>query len=109
MATGLRVEIVEKLITARIERPDENADFLTGRHDLFAMKLGALEFRGSRVVVAHHELDLDPRGDLNLAGNELVVLQHDRKAGIVRQGARCESENEQPDEPGAATHRDTPA
>jgi hypothetical protein len=28
MATGLRVEIVEKLITARIERPDDDGDFL---------------------------------------------------------------------------------
>jgi len=41
MATRLWVEIIEKLITARVERADENGNFLAGGYDLFAMKLGA--------------------------------------------------------------------
>ena len=39
MATGLRVEIVEELIAARIEGSDKNDDFLTWGHNLFAVKL----------------------------------------------------------------------
>src|SRR5271166_1364586 len=109
MATGLRVEIVEKLITARIERPDENGNCLTGGHDLFAMKLSALEFRWCRVLVAHDELDFGAGGYLNLARNELVVFQHNRKAGILCQGGRSKGENEERHEPGGRMHCDTPA
>src|SRR5215472_3450723 len=86
MATRLWVEIVEKLITARVERADENGNFLPGRHDLFAMKLGALELGWGRVVVVHDESDLDAGRNLHLAGNKLVVFQHDRKTGIIREG-----------------------
>src|SRR5271154_582273 len=86
VAAGLRVKIVEELIAARIERADEHCYFLTGSHNLFAVKLVALKFRGGRVLVAHNQLDLDPRGDLNLAWHELVVLQRDRETGIVSEG-----------------------
>jgi|SRR6516165_3936805 hypothetical protein len=109
MATGLWVKIIEKLITARIERPDEDADFLPGGDNLLAMELNALEFRRSRVVVAHDKLDLDTRGDVDLAGYKLVVFQDDRKAGIICQGGRCNGENEQAQEPGGTNHYDTPA
>src|SRR5271165_1834900 len=108
MATGLRVKIVEKLITARIERPDEDGNFLARGYDLFAMKLRALKFRGGRVVVAHDELDFDTRGYLNLARNELVIFQHNRKAGIIRQGGRYKDEKEHHHEPGGKTHCNTP-
>src|ERR1700747_3176794 len=95
MATGLRVEIVEKLITARIERSDEHGDFLAGGHDLFTVKLHALEFRGGRVLVAHDELDLDPCRDWTLARNKLVVFQHNRDGGIIRQGGRRKGKDEE--------------
>src|SRR5215472_11429167 len=100
MATSLRVEIVEKLITARVERADENGNFLAGGHDLFAMKLGALELGWGRVVVVHDESDLDAGRDLHLARNELVVFQHNRKSGIIRQGGGRNSEDERCRKPG---------
>jgi hypothetical protein len=77
MATGLGVKIVKKFVTARIERSDKNGDFLARGHDLFAMELRALEFRGGRILVTHDELDFDPRWDLHLARDELIVLQND--------------------------------
>src|SRR3974390_3389949 len=94
MATGLGVKIVEELITALIEGSDKDGDFLAGGHDLFAMELCALEFRGGRVFISHDELDLGSRRDLNFARNELVVLQHDEKAGIIGQRGCRDSENE---------------
>src|SRR5215469_7485764 len=100
MATSLWVEIVEKLITARVERADENGNFLAGGHDLFTMKLGALKLGWGRVVVVHDEFDLDAGRDLHLARNELVVFQHDRKTGVIRQSSGRNSEDERGRKPG---------
>jgi hypothetical protein len=79
------VKIVEELIAARIERSDENGDLFAGGYDFLTVNLGALEFRGGRVLVADDELDLDSCGYLNLARNELIVFHQNRKAGIICQ------------------------
>src|SRR5215467_16272514 len=100
MAASLWMEIVEKLITARVERAYENGNFLAGGHDLFAMKLGALEFGWGRVVVVHDKFHLDAGRDLHLARNELVVFQHDRKTGIIREGGGRHSGDERCRKPG---------
>src|SRR5215469_18345052 len=109
MAAGLRMEIVKKLIAARIERPDEHNDVLAGGDDFLAVQLVAFEFGRGPVVVVDDELDLDAGRNLNLARNELIVLQRNRKARIIGQRRRRQSQNKQSDNRYENTHQRTPA
>src|SRR5260370_16825175 len=61
-ASARRAEIVEELVTAGLERADEDAGRAAGRHHLLAMQRGALEFGRGRLFVADLQFDPNPRG-----------------------------------------------
>ncbi len=106
MAAGAAVEIVEKLIAARIKWSNVDSDLPAGGDDLFAMQALALEFRRLLLLVLDQELDLHPRRNGNLARHELVVFEGDddgRLGGESRQGSQ-EEQRKTEDE---AAHRKT--
>ena len=74
MTTGLGMEIVEELICSRAQRADIHCYLSAGRHDFLATKFSALEFRSRSSFVLYNQLDLLVSRHLQLAGNELIVM-----------------------------------
>ena len=68
------MEIVEELVPARVERPDEHADLPARLHDLFPVQAVALELGYRRLLVPHQQLDLDAGRDPVPRWGERVIL-----------------------------------
>src|SRR6185437_11386226 len=103
-AGGGLVEIVEELVTALRERPDEDRDRGVRQHDLFPVEVGTLEFRRRRVAIGHQHLELGIGGHLQHCRFELVVLQDQvifgRGVGLRARhgGGTCKTHDDGPDQ-----------
>src|SRR5579875_1396968 len=88
MTPRLRVEIVEKLVAARLQRSDEYADLLAGGNDFLTMQRRAFEFRRRRILVADQQLDLGAGGDLQHTRKKAMGFDRDRDLRYVGQSGR---------------------
>src|SRR5712672_886016 len=108
-ARDLRVEIAEKLILPRFQRPDVHDDLLSAGDHLFAPELGAFEFFWRRVVVFDRQGNLLTGRDLDFSRLELVVLDDQRIGGLLRSRAGwCYGQNEGERERGGPRHASFP-
>src|ERR1700733_7989541 len=102
-ALGLVMEVVVKIVAARLLRPHINDGFAADRDDLLEMQVAAFELGDDRIEI----LDVDRDGltgrRMQFGGIELMILDGDRKrdcvirarAGAGAAGQQCRAEQQQ--------------
>ena len=71
------MELTAELITAGLQRANENRRLGIRRDDLFTIQFVAFEFLGSRILVVDDQFDLLPGRHLHLGGNEAMILDYE--------------------------------
>src|SRR6266478_3152068 len=79
------IEIADKLVAARLERTDEDAHLLAGGDDLLAVERRAFKLLGGRVLILDLQRDLGIGRYLEFRRLELMVLDRQAKALLLRQ------------------------
>src|SRR5947207_11741035 len=88
-ASGLWIEVSEKLISSWLERTDINGDLSSAGHHLFAPEIGTLEFFGSLIVIFHCQRDLLTGRNLEFRRFKPVVLDRESVGWLLcRSGSR---------------------
>src|SRR5689334_16377482 len=85
------MEIVEKRIGPRRQRPDINHGALSGRHHFLAIELGALKLRRHFACVLDLQLEFDAGLDTQGARLEAIVVDGDGVRRLLRR-KRCRTD-----------------
>jgi hypothetical protein len=78
-ALGLMVEIVEKVVAARIEWPHMDHRLAAGRNHFLDVQRPAFEFRGDRAKVLDQDGDRLSRRRVHFGGLEQMILDRERQ------------------------------
>src|ERR1700690_396845 len=77
------VEVAEESVSTGLQRTDEHGNGGLRQYDLLAPEIRALEFFRGRVFVAHRDPESGASRNVQLAGNVLVIAQHQYVLGQV--------------------------
>src|SRR5262245_8143355 len=78
------MEVVEEWIAAGRQRPYIDDRALSGRYDLFAVELGALEFGRHLACVLNAQLEFDAGLHIQCARLETIVVDRQRVTRLLR-------------------------